>query len=117
MNDLQYYLTHTPLETINKISDQMEDGTLENNAPVIWDLIKQVWEQETGKMLEEDNMTDENVNSIFENFRLLVSIYVGVRRGLMKISSGRLILSQPDKAKFSLTPRGIKHVKTKLLKR
>lgn len=63
-----------------------------------------------------DAMSEEKVNKIFFDFQTLLAIYVGCRRGHMKITDGRIILSNPDNAKFTLTERGIRHVETKLIK-
>lgn len=116
MNDLQFYLDNTPLEVVNKLSDVLENDKIKDNASMIWDLIKQVWEQETGDILDAEEMQDSEVDKIFFDLQTLVAIYVGCRRGHMKITEGRLILSDPNNAKFTLTPRGVKHVE-KMLKK
>lgn len=115
--DLQFYLDNTPLETVNKLSDVMEPENQKDNAPMIWELICQVWEIETGEKLSMDEMEDSTVDKIFGDFQTLVAIYVGCRRGHMNITEGRLILSDPNNAKFSLTPRGISYVENKIGKK
>ena len=116
-NDLQFYLDNTPLEVVNKLSDTLENHNIEKHADNTWSLIQQVWEQETGTMLDHEKMNNEEVDKIFFDLQTLVAIYVGCRRGYMKITNGRLILSDPNNATFLLTPRGMNYVENKLGKK
>ena len=114
--DFQYYMDNTPLETVNELSAQLEDDKIEKHAPELWDLIIQIWEKETGEKLSSDTMEDEKINKLFFDFQTLVSIYIGCRQGKMKVTSGRLVLSDPNQAVFTLTERGLKSAE-KLIKK
>lgn len=107
MSDLQTLLEGITLEDLNVLSDKMEDEAIERNADTIWQIIINVYYEETGQLLNHQEMSEEAINKLFGDFKISVALYINVRTGKMTIVSGRIKLSDTDNCKYSLTERGI----------
>ena len=81
------------------------------------DRIKIKIQQILMKELDPEEMSEEEINKKFGDFKTLTALYVNVRLGKMEIKSGRLKISDPNSCTFSLTPRGIQSVERMLRKK
>ncbi|HEV3223917.1 MAG TPA: hypothetical protein VGZ90_13605 [Puia sp.] len=110
--DLQDVFEASTLETLNKISEILEQKELsEPEAEKIFDIISSTWFEETGKKLSRKS---NKLKKIFENYQLLLYMHIGIRRGQMTMN-GRLKLSDPNSATFHLSERGVNYVENKIL--
>lgn len=115
MKDLQDILESTPLDKVQELSAMMEDDVIEKNAPAVWQVIIAVYFEETGIKLDNEKMKDEEVNGLFFRMQTSVAIHIGVRLGHMKMTNGRLKISNDGDATFSMTDRGKNYVENKIL--
>ncbi len=107
MKDLQDYLDALPLSEVSELGKMMEkEDPTHEEVRKIYNTIKEVYEMEMDikKMPEDDKLIDE----LYSNLKINVALYENVRRGDIKINSGRLEIKHNASAMMSLTPQGIK---------
>jgi hypothetical protein len=115
MKDLQDLLDGTTLENLNAFSAKMEPEKLQENADTIWQIIVNMYFEETDEWLNTDTCTAERMDELFGHLRTMTAMHIAVRQGHMIQVSGRMKLSDPNNATFSLTDRGKNYVEKKLL--
>ena len=114
MKDLQELFESLGTDGFEKLVSNLDKKSLNpKTAQTIMDCISMVYCGE--KNIEEAELTEEEMNILFESFSTSVAIYEGVRKGHMQINSGRMMLTNGESCSFSMTPEGIKHVEQMLV--
>lgn len=115
MKDLQELFESMGTDAFNNLAELVEKKSINpRNQQIIIDMISLVYCSEKG--LDEIELTEEELNKVFEDFSLNVAFYANVIKGHMEIMNGRIMLTNGESASFKLTPEGIKHVESLISK-
>lgn len=66
---------------------------------------------------EHAEYSEEEIGKMCDSFQLCIGLWHNIKDGHIQMTSGRLKLSDGDRAKFKMTQKGIRHVETKILPR
>lgn len=114
MRDLQELFETMGSKEFADLSALMDKKNLNpKSAEKIFEYISDAYCAE--KSVEEAEVNETEMDKLYNDFCISVSLWQNILIGHMEITEGRMMLTNGD-CKFAMTPKGTKHVEENILK-